>query len=199
MKSPLIFDAIEFASRAHHGQYRKGTEIPYIIHPLGVMKILIQLQSSTEIVIAGLLHDTVEDTPVTLADIRTRFGVTVARLVCGTSEPDKSFSWEYRKYATIGHLKVAPHDELSIYLADKLDNIQSMRAEIQPLNDDYWLRFKRPRLYQHWYFHQLGQIFVSRLQAAPHSEFVTQYLAEVRAVFGDTPPMAVVSPDSVRR
>ncbi|MCI0515329.1 HD domain-containing protein [candidate division KSB1 bacterium] len=197
MKSPLIFEAIEFASRAHAGQYRKGTDIPYIIHPLGVMKILIQMQARAEVVTAGVLHDTVEDTPVTWEDIRTRFGAEVEQLVRATSEPDKTLSWEYRKSAMIEHLKVASQDELRIYLADKLDNLQAIGAEIQSLNDDYWLRFNRPRGYQHWYFYQLGLIFTARLHGSPLSTWVAQYLAEVRTVFGDALPLKVVPPDFI--
>ena len=58
----MIFKSIEFAAKAHAGQYRKGTQIPYMIHPLGVAKILIQYDYPEHIVIAGVLHDTIEDT-----------------------------------------------------------------------------------------------------------------------------------------
>jgi (p)ppGpp synthase/HD superfamily hydrolase len=58
---PKLFDAIEFATRAHEGQFRKGTRIPFIIHPLSVAKLLIEREFSEEVVIAGLLHDTLED------------------------------------------------------------------------------------------------------------------------------------------
>ncbi len=56
----MIFKAIEFAAQAHAGHFRKGTKIPYIIHPLAVAKILIENEYSEEIVIAGILHDTIE-------------------------------------------------------------------------------------------------------------------------------------------
>ena len=58
--SDNIFKAIEFAQLAHKGQYRKGTKLPYIIHPLGVMEILLRENASEEVVIAGILHDTLE-------------------------------------------------------------------------------------------------------------------------------------------
>jgi (p)ppGpp synthase/HD superfamily hydrolase len=73
-KGRRIFEAIEFGARAHAGKYRKGTEVPYIVHPLGVMKILVEHGASEDLVVAGILHDTVEDTYVTLEDIRNSFG-----------------------------------------------------------------------------------------------------------------------------
>jgi len=65
----MIFEAIEFATKAHINHFRKGTKVPYIIHPLQVARILIESDCSDHVVIAGILHDTVEDTPVTLDDI----------------------------------------------------------------------------------------------------------------------------------
>ena len=97
----MIFKAIEFAARAHSGQYRKGTKIPYIVHPLGVAKLLIEHGCPDHIVIAGILHDTTEDTPVTLEQIKDIFGLAVAALVEEASEPDKSDTWENRKKSTI--------------------------------------------------------------------------------------------------
>lgn len=65
----MIFEAIEFATKAHAGQYRKGTGIPYITHPLGVSKILIENGCPEHVIVAGILHDTIEDTPVTFEEI----------------------------------------------------------------------------------------------------------------------------------
>lgn len=86
--------AIEFAAYAHRNQLRKGTEIPYISHPFGVGMILLEAKCNEEVIIAGLLHDTLEDTETTEDDIHSRFGSEVLRLVQGASEPDKHLSWE---------------------------------------------------------------------------------------------------------
>ena len=64
-----VFHAIELAARAHRGQVRKGSGVPYLIHPLNVAKLLIQEGCEEEVVVAGLMHDTVEDTDMKLADI----------------------------------------------------------------------------------------------------------------------------------
>jgi (p)ppGpp synthase/HD superfamily hydrolase len=102
-----IDEAIEFASLAHKSQFRKGTDIPYISHPFGVAMLLQQAKCEEEVILAGLLHDTLEDTDTTEEDIRSRFGPTVLELVIAASEPDKSASWEERKQHTLEFLKHA--------------------------------------------------------------------------------------------
>ena len=103
--SPALYDAIQLAARAHHHQVRKGTEIPYIVHPLAVAGLLIRVSTPEPAVIAALLHDVVEDTPVTIQEILSRFGREVADLVTALSEPDKKAPWEDRKAHTIDYLE----------------------------------------------------------------------------------------------
>ena len=81
----LIQRAYQFAEKAHEGQKRASGE-PYITHCLAVAAILAELSVPPAIIVAGLLHDTVEDTPVTLEDIRSEFGEEVARLVDGVTK-----------------------------------------------------------------------------------------------------------------
>ena len=95
-----IFDALQFATNAHSGQFRKGTKIPYIVHPVTVMQTLIEYGASDDAVMAGILHDTLEDTPTTVADLEQNFGKRITHLVIGASEMDKSLSWEERKEHT---------------------------------------------------------------------------------------------------
>ena len=81
----LILRAYHFAEKAHEGQKRASGE-PYITHCLAVAEILAELNVPPAMIVAGLLHDTVEDTPVTLEDIRSEFGDEVARLVDGVTK-----------------------------------------------------------------------------------------------------------------
>ena len=155
----MIFKAIEFAAKAHHGQYRRGTKMPYIVHPLGVARILIENGCSEEVVAAGVLHDTVEDTPVSLEDIRKTFGEKVARIVECVSEQDKSDTWENRKQRTIECVKSAPLDILLVECADKLDNIRSIGEDHRKHGDLIWRRFNRPREKQQWYYQSLAKAF----------------------------------------
>ena len=106
----MIDFAIEMAVKAHRGQPRKHTDIPYIIHPIGIALLLAQSDCSDELITAGLLHDTTEDTPIGLEDIRDQFGEVIASIVEGCSEPDITLDWEDRKKHTIEFLKTASLD-----------------------------------------------------------------------------------------
>ena len=77
-----IQKAVKIATKAHEGQFRKSGD-PYIVHPLAVMKILQDWHMDEDTIIAGVLHDTVEDTELTLKDIEAEFGENVAHLVDG--------------------------------------------------------------------------------------------------------------------
>ncbi len=181
--SSLIFDAIEYAARAHRDHFRKGTNIPYIIHPIGVAKILIEYDCSEELVAAGLLHDTVEDTPVTLEAIRMNFGEKVAALVEAASEPDKSDTWENRKRHTLGSLKTAPMEVLLLSCADKLDNIRSIQEDYERFGESVWKRFRRARDAQEWYYGELADLFMGRAEGEPGATLFRQFYCEVRQVF----------------
>lgn len=84
----LISDAYELAADAHHDQFRKSGE-PYMIHPVAVAEILSELKMDASTIAAALLHDVVEDTPITLIDLERHFGLTVARLVDGVTKMDR--------------------------------------------------------------------------------------------------------------
>ena len=110
--SSKLYDAIELAARAHHNQVRKGTEIPYIVHPLAVAGWLIRAQCPETLVIAALLHDVLEDTPLTIEELRFHFGREVVELVTALSEPDKKAPWEERKTHTIEYLEKQANDDV---------------------------------------------------------------------------------------
>jgi len=149
----LVDEALTFAARAHARQVRKATDIPYIVHPVGVMLALLESgENDPELLAAALLHDTVEDTGVTLAELREKFGTRVAEIVAGCSEPDKRDTWEARKQHTVAYLKTAPRAIQLVSAADKLHNIRSMTADYAEQGDALWSRFKRGRADIAWYY-----------------------------------------------
>lgn len=148
----VIERAIIVASKAHDGQYRKLTKIPYITHPLGVGLLLMNANAHPELVAAGILHDTVEDTELTLEDIEEEFGEQIATLVEGASEPDKSLSWEERKEHTIEFLRTASEDIRTVVCADKLHNIRSIIRDYEEKGEQVWSRFNRGKDKQEWYY-----------------------------------------------
>lgn len=179
-----LYDAIELAARAHHHQVRKGTEIPYIVHPLAVAGILIRVNSPEPVVIAALLHDVIEDTPVTAREILAQFGPEVADLVIALSEPDKTAPWENRKTHTIDYLeKMANDDVLIVALADKLDNIRAIREGLESDGEKFWERFNRPKENQRWYYERLESVFSTRISREPALSLVSAFKAEVKKVF----------------
>jgi hypothetical protein len=110
-----------------------------------VAKILIDAGCPEDGVVAGILHDTVEDTPVSLDEIRHTFGETVARIVEGASEPDKSKPWEERKAHTIEFLKTASEAALLVSCADKIENLEAIREDRERVGEKVWARFRRGR------------------------------------------------------
>lgn len=181
--SQRVFEAIEFATKAHTGQFRKGTKVPYIVHPLGVAKILIEAGCSEDVAVAGILHDTVEDSSYKMDDIRREFGEEVARLVEGASEPDKSDTWENRKRHTIDILQTAPMDAVYVSLADKLANIRDIRADYEKRGDDVFLRFNRPKDKQEWYYRAMADVFSKRIVDEPFLSLVLELRFEIVKVF----------------
>lgn len=148
----LIEKALQVASKAHQNQFRKNTDIPYIAHPAAVGMMVMKAGYDEDVVAAAILHDTVEDTDLTLEDIEREFGTKIAEIVAGCSEPDKSLSWQARKEHTIEFLKTAAEDIRVVACADKLHNIRSIIKDYQQLGDKVWERFNAGKEKQKWYY-----------------------------------------------
>ena len=122
----MINKAIEFATRAHAGQFRKGTRRPYIVHPIEVGDIVSTMTQDEEIISAAVLHDTIEDCEGVSREILARkFSERVAGIVAQESE-DKTKTWMERKSATIEHIRNAPREVQMVGLADKLSNMRDI-------------------------------------------------------------------------
>lgn len=147
----MLFDATRIAADAHDGQFRKGTRVPYLVHPLRVAAIVSHAGLGDTVVAAAILHDTVEDTSVTIDDLRRRFPQRVCDLVLSATEPDKSAPWEARKTQAIGHVADLPPDALCLLCADKIDNLQSLHENLVAEGEATWTRFSRGRDLQRWY------------------------------------------------
>jgi (p)ppGpp synthase/HD superfamily hydrolase len=170
--------AIEVAAVAHRDQVRKGTTMPYVTHVYAVGMMLAREGLPEEVVAAGILHDTVEDTPLTLDDIRRQFGDRIAAIVEGCSEPDKSASWEERKQHTIEHLRSAPWEVCVVSAADKLHNLHTVVREMEASGEGVWARFKRGRAEQAWYYHGLVDSLCGK--AAPPERPPVPFCGELR-------------------
>ena len=158
-----IAKALEFSYKAHKGTYRKGTNIPYIVHPLDVASILMKNNAPEHVVIAGLLHDVVEDEDYTVSDIRNMFGEEVAELVHGASEPEelvnaeegKKKNWPERKAHTVDFIRNANHDMKLLSCADKLANIRDIINDHERQGESFWNKFNATRDDQAWYYNSM--------------------------------------------
>ena len=180
-----IARAEAFSARAHEGQTRKGSDAPYIDHPLRVARVLEEHGASPETIIAALLHDTAEDTPVTPEDIQREFGEKVASIVAGASEPDKSLPWEERKEGTIRRLGRVSFESALVSAADKIDNLRSTAADLERIGEEVWRRFNRGRDKQEWYHRKCLESLRANPSGIAEHPLLDLLEEEIRRVFGE--------------
>lgn len=182
MNANVLNKAIRFATEKHSGQFRKSTDIPYILHPLEVLQILYSMRADTNVMIAGVLHDTVEDTETTLDEIREIFGDDIVDLVASNSE-DKSKSWDERKGHTISELATADKRVKMLIMADKLSNIRSIAFDFKNIGDELWKRFNASKEKQAWYYYGIGEALCD-MQLYPECSVIYQeFVGLVKDIF----------------
>lgn len=126
--SPILHKAIDLAISAHTGQVRKGKTTPYIVHAMTVALLLSRVSDDEAVIVAGILHDTVEDSKpphkITITAIENMFGKRVARMVADVSEKgDKNRPWLVRKREALEHIASMEHDSQLVKSADLLQNL----------------------------------------------------------------------------
>ena len=163
-----IQDAIKFATKTHEvyqKQTRKGKDIAYITHPLSVGLILALAGVNEDVVIAGILHDTIEDSSsekkVTPEMLTEKFGKNVADLVLNVTEQNKALSWEERKKEALEHIKTFSHDALLVKSADTISNVSELLDDYARYGEKVFANFN-----------------------APKEKLVKNYLGVLRAVLG---------------
>lgn len=127
-RSALVADALEQAREAHQGQVRNGSGgMPYIEHPKAVATLLAEHGFGDDVLAAALLHDVVEDSETTVADIERRFGEPVAGLVATLSDDESIDDYRRRKDEHRERIRDVDGDAFAIYGADKLTNVRTLR------------------------------------------------------------------------
>ena len=157
-------DALVFAARLHSRQVRKGTDVPYVAHLLGVASIALEHGADEQEAIAALLHDAVEDQggPGTREQIRLRFGERVASIVdgCTDAETMPKPPWRERKEQYIAHLRAETSPSvLLVSASDKLHNARSILADYRTHGGKIWVRFKGGKDGTLWYYRTLVETF----------------------------------------
>lgn len=157
-----IEKAKEFATRVHEGQVRKGSGVPYIEHPEKVAKILTDMGASEDVICAGWLHDTVEDTDVTLEQVISEFGEYVGELVAGHSEKKGIADWYEMKIKNMDFLPDSSKDLQMMVLGDKLANARDTYKDFKQKKDGVWDYLGTTVEDQAWYYGQ-GIKFLYRM------------------------------------
>ena len=173
MDTSLLDRAIVFAVQCHAGVERRGKGFPYVVHPLEAMAIAATMTSDQEVLAAAALHDVVEDTDVTLDDLRTRFGDRVAALVETESDkPGKREDWRARKEESLKRLAEASRDEKIVAMGDKLSNMRAIARDYTTEGESFWNRFYiKDKSVHGWRYHALADALSSLSDTYAWQEF----------------------------
>jgi len=178
MDSELLDKAIVFAVNAHHNTERRGKGFPYIVHPMEAMEIVATITPDQELLAAAALHDTIEDTDVTVEQIREAFGERVAELVHSESDqmPEgvtEEDSWHDRKKAAIDRLAAASHDAKIVAMGDKLSNMRAIWRDYQQKGDQLWQIFHvKDKASHEWHYRGLAASLSELSDTFAYQEFV---------------------------
>ena len=180
LDTQLVDRAILFAVKAHSGTERRGKGFPYVIHPMEAMAIVATITPDPELLAAAALHDTVEDTDITLDVLRAEFGERVAKLVADESDvftegKSEEETWHQRKKAAIDRLARAPHDAKIVALGDKLSNMRAIARDYAAQGDALWNIFhaKDPKDHE-WHYRGLADA-LRELQDTPAFQEFEQF------------------------
>ena len=178
LDTELLDRAIIFSVKAHHNTERRGKGFPYIVHPMEAVEIVATITPDQELLAAAALHDTIEDTDVTVENIRREFGDRIADLVHaesdqfteGVSEED---SWHDRKQAAIDRLAAASRDAKIVAMGDKLSNMRAIWRDYRLKGDELWKIFHVTDKAAHeWHYRGLAASLSELSDTFAYQEFV---------------------------
>ena len=179
MNTDLLDRAIIFAVQAHHNSERRGKGFPYIVHPMEAVEIVATITPDQELLAAAALHDTIEDTDVTVEDLRREFGERIARLVHAESDQavegvSEEESWRDRKQAAIERLARASHDAKIVAMGDKLSNMRAIWRDYKTMGDQLWQIFHvKDKASHEWHYRGLARSLSELSDTFAYQEFVS--------------------------
>ncbi len=187
-KLTLLDHAIIFATKAHSGTTRKGTNVPYIVHPIEAAAIVSAMTDDEEVIAAAVLHDVLEDTEATREDLLARFGRRITNLVENESEDKRktlpaALTWKTRKQETITFLQTrADREAKMLALADKLANLRAIYRDQCIIGDKVWERFNEKDKNMHaWMYRSIAEA----LKELSDHPMWQEYSRLVKQVFGE--------------
>ncbi len=184
LDTDLLDRAIIFAVQAHHNTERRGKGFPYIVHPMEAVEIVATITPDQQLLAAAALHDTIEDTDITVDDIRREFGDTIAELVHAESDQlngevfdaqtgDEEATWHARKQAAIERLRNASHEAKIVAMGDKLSNMRAIARDYAVKGDELWKIFHAKNKADHeWHYRGLADSLSELSDTFAYKEFV---------------------------
>ena len=169
-------EALVWAAELHEDQKRKGGDVPYVSHLIGVASIVLEHGGDEDQAIGALLHDALEDQAHKMSpnEIRARFGDRVEAIVeaCTDGNPEEQRDrdparWRVRKQIYIDQVATKPADALLVSMADKLYNARAILEDFREIGDKLWPRFTAGRDGNLWYYRALLTAFKARLEDRP--------------------------------
>jgi (p)ppGpp synthase/HD superfamily hydrolase len=182
--------ALISAIRAHRAQVRKGSDIPYVSHPIHVSVILLRHGFPEDVAIAGLLHDVVEDQEVPLASIETEFGPAVAEMVAAVTERKREggarLPWEVRKQESLEHVRCASLGAVALKSADLLHNARSLTLLLRSDGLGTWQHFSRGSGKTLWYYRSMAGLARQRLGPHPLVDEMDEAIRDLEQAIAET-------------
>jgi guanosine-3',5'-bis(diphosphate) 3'-pyrophosphohydrolase len=160
-------EAIQFIITSHWTQRRKGSVLPYIVHPIEVASFLGKLYpTNKDLILAGYFHDTLEDTEATPEAISNRFGGNVLSLVLSvTAEQGKD--WQDTREKQLEKLKIMSLDSLRLKATDMLSNANSIAFDFELYGENIFNKFKGSAKQVRWYYRTASDTISERLGSEP--------------------------------
>jgi len=184
-----IQKAIKFSIKTHdvyQKQKRKGKDISYITHPLTVGIIIARVEADEDLVAAGVLHDTIEDSvpekKVTREMLEERFGKKVADIVVSVSEMNKDLPWEERKREALEHIKRFNQDSLLVKSADVISNVSEIIDDHARYGDEIFYRFNAPKEKKIEHTLETISVILSKWEENPLSDDLNFLASKLRQI-----------------
>ncbi len=181
--------ALTLAARAHRSQTRKGSDIPYLVHPVHVSVLLIRYGFPEDVVLAGLLHDVVEDQNVSPQAIETDFGPAVAEMVVALTErkleDEAKRPWEIRKSEALDQLRAASAGAVAVKAADLVHNARTLAQLLRRAGPSAWTYYARGPQQSIRQYRSVAAIVCQRLGSHPLVEEVEAAITDLESVIAD--------------